>query len=57
MRPLEGHVRLSLGQLRRLENQIEKARTELSLALTLYHDMEMPFWTHATDEAITTLVQ
>ena len=44
MRPLQAHIHLSLGRLHRRENQIEKARTELSLALTSYRSMEMPIW-------------
>ena len=35
MRPLQAHIHLSLGRLYRRENQIEKARTELSLALDI----------------------
>jgi tetratricopeptide (TPR) repeat protein len=41
MRPLQAHIHLSLGRLQRRENQIEKGRTELSLALTSYRSMEM----------------
>jgi len=57
MRPLEAHVHLSLGQLHCRENQIEKARAELSLALGLYHSMEMLSWAHAADQANSSLLQ
>jgi tetratricopeptide (TPR) repeat protein len=56
MRPLEAHIHLSLGRLHRRENQIEKARTELSLALPSYRSMEMPFWLGAAEEELSTLV-
>jgi hypothetical protein len=42
--------------LHRCENQIEKARTELSLALTSYRSMEMPIWIGAAEQELSTLV-
>jgi tetratricopeptide (TPR) repeat protein len=56
MRPLQAHIQLSLGRLRRRENQIEKARSELSLALTSYRSMEMPIWIGAAEQELSTLV-
>jgi class 3 adenylate cyclase/tetratricopeptide (TPR) repeat protein len=56
MRPLQAHIHLSLGRLHRCENQIEKARTELSLALTSYRSMEMPIWIGAAEQELSTLV-
>ncbi|TMA92389.1 MAG: hypothetical protein E6J74_20505 [Deltaproteobacteria bacterium] len=56
MRPLQAHIHLSLGRLHRRENQIEQARTELSLALTSYRCMEMPSWIGAAEQELSTLV-
>jgi class 3 adenylate cyclase/tetratricopeptide (TPR) repeat protein len=56
MRPLKAHIHLSRGRLHRRENQIEKARTELYLALTSYRSMEMPFWINAAEQELSTLV-
>ena len=53
MRPLQAHIHLSLGRLHRRENQIEKARTELSLALTSYRSMEMQFWLSNAEAALS----
>jgi class 3 adenylate cyclase/tetratricopeptide (TPR) repeat protein len=55
MCPLQAHIHLSLGRLHRRENQIEKARTELSLALTSYRNMEMPSWIGAAEQELSTL--
>jgi tetratricopeptide (TPR) repeat protein len=55
MRPLRAHIHLSLGRLHRRENQIEKARTELSLALTSYRSMEMQFWLSNAEAALAEL--
>src|SRR4030095_7479798 len=56
MRPLQAHIHLSLGRLHRREKQIEQARTEVSLALTSYRSMEMPFWEGIAEQEIGTLV-
>ena len=56
MRPLQAHIHLSLGRLHRREKQIEQARTELSLALTSYSGMDMPFWTGTAEQELSTLV-
>ena len=56
MRPLQAHIHLSLGRLHHRENQIEQARTELSLALKSYLSMEMPIWTGAAEQELSTLV-
>jgi tetratricopeptide (TPR) repeat protein len=55
MRPLEGHIHLSRGRLHRREGQIEKATTELSLALASYRSMEMPLWIRAAEQELSTL--
>jgi tetratricopeptide (TPR) repeat protein len=56
MRPLEGHIHLSLGRLHRHEKQIEQARAELALALSSYRSMEMPLWIRTTERELNTLV-
>ena len=56
MLPLEAHIHLSLGRKHRRENQIEKARTEISLALASYRCMEMPIWMGAAEQELSTLV-
>ena len=56
MRPLQAHIHLSLGRLHHRENQIEQARTELSLALTSYRCMEMPIWIGSAEQELSTLV-
>ena len=55
MRPLQAHIHLSLGRLHRHENQLEQARTELSLALTSYRSMEMQFWLSNAEAALAEL--
>jgi tetratricopeptide (TPR) repeat protein len=56
MRPLQAHIHFGLGRLHCRENQLEKARTELSLALTSYRSIEMPFWIDAAKQELSTLV-
>jgi uncharacterized protein HemY len=55
MRPLQAHIHLSLGRLHRRENQIEAARTELSLALASYRSMEMAIWIGAAKQELSSL--
>ena len=55
MRPLQAHIHLSLGRLHRREHQTEQARSELSLALTSYRRMEMPFWARAAEQELSPL--
>jgi tetratricopeptide (TPR) repeat protein len=56
MRPLQAHIHLSRGRLHSREKQVEKAKTELSLAVTSYRSMEMPFWIDAAGQELNTLV-
>jgi tetratricopeptide (TPR) repeat protein len=44
MRPLQAHCHRGLGTLYAMTGQREQARGELSVALDLYHAMEMTFW-------------
>ena len=57
MHPLQAHIHLSLGRLHRREDQLEKARAELCLALTSYRNMEMPIWIGAAEQELSTLLQ
>jgi predicted ATPase len=52
MRPLQAHCHRSLGTLYAATGQREPARTELSTAIALYHDMEMTFWLPQTEAAL-----
>src|SRR5262249_3068892 len=49
MRPLVAHCHLGLGTLYARSAQQEQARTELSAAIALYHDMAMTFWLHQAE--------
>jgi tetratricopeptide (TPR) repeat protein len=52
MRPLVAHCHLSLGTLYAKTGQWEQARTALSMAIALYHDMDMPFWLPQAEAAL-----
>jgi class 3 adenylate cyclase/tetratricopeptide (TPR) repeat protein len=52
MRPLQAHCHHGLGTLYAATGQHEQARTELSTAIALYHDMEMTFWLPQTEAAL-----
>ena len=44
MRPLAAHCHLGLGKLYRRTGQREQAREHLTLATTMYREMDMRFW-------------
>jgi tetratricopeptide (TPR) repeat protein len=52
MRPLQAHCHLSLGTLYARMGQPEQARLSLSVAMTLYRDMEMTFWLPQAEAAL-----
>jgi hypothetical protein len=52
MRPLQAHCHLSLGTLYVKTGQREQARTELSMAIELYRDMDMTFWLPQAEAAL-----
>jgi len=52
MRPLLAHCHLGLGTLYAATGQRQQARTELSTAIALYHDMEMTFWLPQTEAVL-----
>jgi tetratricopeptide (TPR) repeat protein len=52
MRPLQAHCHRGLGMLCATTGQPEQARAELSIAIDLYHDMDMTFWLPETQETL-----
>src|SRR5919109_1035122 len=52
LRPLQAHCHRGLGLLYATTGQREQARTELSTAIEMYHDMEMTFWLPQTEAAL-----
>jgi tetratricopeptide (TPR) repeat protein len=52
MRPLQAHCHLGLGTLYVKTGQREQARTELSMAIDLYRDMDMIFWLPQAEAAL-----
>ena len=52
MRPLVAHCHLGLGMLYRKIGRGEQARAELSAAIALYRDLDMPFWLPQAEAAL-----
>ena len=44
MRPLVGHCHLGLGQVYRRTGERGRAREHFDTAMTMFREMEMPFW-------------
>ncbi len=44
MRPLIAHCHLGLGQLYRRGARAEQAQTNLTIARTMFREMDMSFW-------------
>jgi tetratricopeptide (TPR) repeat protein len=44
LRPLMAHCHLGLGVLYRRAGRRQQAREHLTIATTMYREMEMPFW-------------
>ncbi len=44
MRPLVAHCHFGLGKLCRRTGRREEARDHLTVATTMYRDMDMPYW-------------
>jgi tetratricopeptide (TPR) repeat protein len=57
MRPLQAHGHRELGTLYTQLGQPEQARTELSMAIELYHSMEMTFWLPQAEVALAEVVE
>ncbi len=55
MRPLQAHCHRGLGTLYRQTRQAEQARTELTIAIDMYRDMEMTFWIPETEAALASV--
>jgi tetratricopeptide (TPR) repeat protein len=52
MRPLQAHCHRSLGLLYTMTGQRAQAHAALSMAIDLYHAMEMPFWLPQAEAAL-----
>ena len=52
MRPLIAHCHLGLGKLYRRTGQREQAHEHLTIATTLYREMDMPFWLEQAETEI-----
>jgi class 3 adenylate cyclase/tetratricopeptide (TPR) repeat protein len=52
MRPLQAHCRRGLGTLYLKTGQQEQAQAELSMAIALYHAMDMTFWLPQVEAAL-----
>ena len=55
MRPLQAHCHLGLGSLYQQIKRLEKARTELLVAVELYRAMSMAFWLSKAEAALAEL--
>ena len=55
MRPLQAHCHDSLGTLHATVGQRAQARTALTTAIEMYHDMEMTFWLPETEAKLEQL--
>jgi hypothetical protein len=49
MRPLVAHCHLGLGKLYRRTGQREQAHEHLTIATTLYREMDMVYWLEQTE--------
>ena len=52
MRPHQAHCHGNIGTLYTRTERRAQARTELSVAIALYRDMEMTFWLPQTETAL-----
>ena len=52
MRPLQAHCHRGIGALYATIGQREQARQELTTAVEMYRDMDMPFWLPETEAAL-----
>jgi hypothetical protein len=44
MRPLVAHCHLGLGKLFPRTGELQEAQEHLTIATTMYREMDMPFW-------------
>ena len=54
MRPLIAHCQLGLGKLYRRTGKRQEAQEHLSIATTLYREMDMPFWLEQAEAEMRT---
>jgi tetratricopeptide (TPR) repeat protein len=57
MRPLMAHCHLGLGRLYRRTGQREQAREHLTIATTLYREMDMGFWLEQAEDGMKELAR
>jgi tetratricopeptide (TPR) repeat protein len=57
MRPLVAHCHLGLGKLYRRTGQCEQAHEHLTIATTLYREMDMQFWLEQAEEGMKELAR
>jgi class 3 adenylate cyclase/tetratricopeptide (TPR) repeat protein len=55
MRPLVAHCHLGLGKLYRRTGKREQAREHLTIATTMYREMDMSFWLEQAETVVRTL--
>ena len=55
MRPLVAHCHLGLGKLHGRTGKQEQAQEHLTIATTLYREMDMRFWLEQAETALQTL--
>ena len=55
MRPLVAHCHFSLGKFYRPTKKREQAEEHFTTAITMYRDMEMPFWLQQAEGEIEKL--
>jgi tetratricopeptide (TPR) repeat protein len=57
MRPLVAHCHLGLGKLYRRTGKLEQAREHLTIATTMYREMDMQFWLEEAEVEVKELAQ
>jgi hypothetical protein len=55
MRPLVGHCHLGLAKRSRRTGERDEAQKHLSIATTMYRDMDMRFWLERADSEMGAL--
>ncbi len=55
MRPLVAHCHLGLGKLYRPTDKREQAQERLTIATTMYREMDMPYWLEKAETEVKEL--
>jgi hypothetical protein len=53
MRPIVAHCHLGLGRLHGHARNSEQAQEHLTIAMTMYREMDMRHWLHKTEAAVS----